>query len=275
MIKKRVKRENSEEDGLTFWQHLDELRARLIRVAIAVFAGTILAFLNREIIFDKIILAPMSDNFVTARWMCALGRFFHVESLCMQNMKFNLINVEMTGQFMTHITISFVAGIMIAMPYIFWQLWQFIKPALYEKERRYAGRAVFIMTFLFIVGVLFSYYIMVPWTVTFLGTYQVSKSVQNLPSLGSYISTVLSTILMIGVAFELPVVVFVLAKVGLMTPDFLKKNRKIALVIVLVIAAIITPSTDIFSQIIVTIPLWALYEISILVAKRVAPSVEQ
>ena len=269
-MKKKAAHADSDEDGLTFWQHLDELRARLIRVAVVVVATTILAFVNRELIFDKIILAPMNGDFITFRWLCELGKILHRNSLCMQDMKLNIINVEMSGQFMTHMTISFVAGIIIAMPFIFWQLWGFIKPALYEKEKRYARLAVFIMSLLFIIGIVFSYYIMVPWTLNFLGTYQVSSNVRNMLSLQSYISTVLTTVLWVGVAFELPVLVYVLAKVGIMTPEFLKKNRKFAFVIVLILAAIITPP-DVLSQVIVTVPLWALYEISIVVAKKVAP----
>jgi sec-independent protein translocase protein TatC len=270
--KKSKKRQISKE--MTFWEHLGELRKRLIRIVLSVLVMSIVAFVNRDIIFDKIILAPKDGDFITYRWLCKLGAWLHVDSLCMTDTHIKLINFNLSGQFMTHMTISMVVGLILAMPYIFWQLWQFVKPALYEQERKYARTAVFIMSALFIIGVVFSYFFMVPWTLNFLGTYQVSSLVENQIALNSYISTVVSVILSVGATFELPVVIFVLAKLGIISPQFLIKNRKYAFVIVLIIAAIITPP-DVFSQIIVTIPLWALYEASIIVAKRVSPKDEE
>jgi sec-independent protein translocase protein TatC len=269
---KSKKRQSSKE--MTFWEHLGELRKRLIRIVLSVLLMSIVAFINRDIIFDKIILAPKDGDFITYQWLCKLGAWLNVESLCMTDTHIKLINFNLSGQFMTHMTISMVVGLILAMPYIFWQVWQFIKPALYERERKYARTAVFIMSALFIVGVVFSYFFMVPWTLNFLGTYQVSALVENQIALNSYISTVVSVILSVGATFELPVVIFVLAKLGIISPQFLIKNRKYAFVIVLIIAAIITPP-DVFSQIIVTIPLWALYEASIIVAKRVSPRDEE
>jgi sec-independent protein translocase protein TatC len=186
-------------------------------------------------------------------------------------MSLSIINLNLSGQFMTDMTVSMFAGLILAAPIIIFQLWQFVMPALYVKERRYARQAVFVMSFLFFIGVLFSYYFMVPWTLNFLGTYQVSSTVANQISLSSYISTVTTTILGVGVVFELPVVVYVLSKIGIVTPAFLKKNRKYAFVLILILAAIITPP-DVFSQIMVTVPLYGLYEISILVSKRVSPA---
>lgn len=258
---------------MSFWDHLTELRKRLIRIIIAVIAMASLAFTQRNIIFDKIILAPKDGDFITFKWLCKLGDLIHVDSLCMTDTHIKLINFNLSGQFMTHMTISLVAGLILATPYIIWHLWQFIKPALFAKERRYAAAAVWIMSGLFLIGVLFSYYFMVPWTLNFLGTYQVSGNVENQISLSSYVSTVTSVILSVGLVFELPVVIYVLARLGIVTPSFLRKNRKYAFVLVLIVAAIITPP-DVFSQIIVTIPLYGLYEISILVASRVAPKEE-
>ncbi len=276
-----VAEENSENglprgkaNEMTFWEHLTELRSRLLRVIIAVLVLSVVAFIYSRFIFDKIILAPKSSDFITYRWLCSLGRFLHIDSLCLQKMNIEIINLNLSGQFMTDMYISIFAGLLLATPYIFWEAWKFIKPALYVKEQRYARSAVFIMSGLFLIGVLFSYYFMVPWTLNFLGTYQVSSSVNNQISLSSYISTVISVILSVGVVFELPVVVYVLAKIGIMSSDFLKRNRKYAFVVVLIIAAIITPP-DVFSQIIVTMPLWLLYEVSILVAKRVEPKEEK
>jgi sec-independent protein translocase protein TatC len=259
---------------MSFWDHLEELRKRLIRSVFAWVALSILAFTQRNIIFDKIILAPKDGSFITFRWLCQLGDWLNVDSLCMKSMSIHLINYNLSGQFMTHMTISMVVGLILAVPYLFYQIWAFIKPALYEKERRYASKAVFVMSGLFMIGISFAYYFIVPWTLNFLGTYQVSTSVANQISLDSYISTVVSTVFSVGLVFELPVVVFVLAKIGILTPSFLKKNRKYAFVIVLIIAAIITPP-DVFSQMIVTLPLWILYEASILVASSVAPKEEE
>lgn len=255
---------------MSFWDHLTELRKRLVRMILAWLVMSVVAFMNRELIFDKIILAPKDTSFITYKWLCQLGTFLHADSLCLPPMSLSIINLNLSGQFMTHMTISMFAGVILASPFIIFQLWQFVIPALYEKERRYARQAVFVMSFLFFIGVAFSYYFMVPWTLNFLGTYQVSASVANQISLSSYIGTVTSTILSVGLVFELPVVVYVLSKLGIITPEFLKKNRKYAFVIILILAAIITPP-DIFSMVIATIPIYSLFEISILVSKRVAP----
>lgn len=256
---------------MTFWEHLTELRKRLFRMILAWFVMSVIAFIYSRFIFDKILLAPKEPDFITYKWLCQLGKLIHAENLCLPPMSLTIINLNLSGQFMTDMTVSMFAGLIIGSPFIIYQLWQFIMPALYDKERRYARRAVFIMSFLFIIGVLFSYYLMVPWTLNFLGTYQVSSMVVNQISLSSYISTVTSTILGVGVVFELPVVVYVLAKIGIITPALLKNNRKYAFVIILIVAAIITPP-DVFSQMIVTVPLYALYEISVLVAVKVAPA---
>jgi sec-independent protein translocase protein TatC len=255
---------------MTFWDHLTELRKRLIRMVLAWLVMTVVAYVNSRFIFDKILLAPKDTSFVTYKWLCKLGGLLHVDSLCLPPMSLTIINLNLSGQFMTDMTVSMFGGLILAFPIIIFQLWQFVMPALYVTERRYARQAVFVMTILFMIGVLFSYYFMVPWPLNFLGTYQVSTSVANQISLSSYISTVTTTILSVGVVFELPVVVYVLSKIGIITPEFLKKNRKYSFVIILIVAAIITPP-DVFSQLMVTIPLYSLYEISIMVSKRVSP----
>jgi sec-independent protein translocase protein TatC len=268
------KSKSSPAKEMSFWDHLEELRKRLIRSVLAWVALSMLAFTQRDIIFDKIILAPKDGTFITYRWLCQLGDWLHMDSLCMKTLSIHLINYNLSGQFMTHMTISMVAGLILAVPFLFYQIWQFIKPALYEKERMYASKAVFIMSALFMIGIGFAYFFMVPWTLNFLGTYQVSAAVANQIALDSYISTVVSVVFSVGLVFEMPVVVFVLAKLGILSPSFLRKNRKYAFVIVLIVAAIITPP-DVFSQMMVTLPLWILYEASILVAARVAPKEEK
>lgn len=272
-VSNKKKNKSSPAKEMSFWDHLEELRKRLIRSVLAWVSLSVLAFTQRDIIFDKIILAPKDGTFITYRWLCSLGELLHVDSLCMKSLSIQLINYNLSGQFMTHMTISMVVGLILAVPYLFYQIWAFIKPALYEKERKYASKAVFVMSALFMLGITFAYYFMVPWTLNFLGTYQVSSSVANQIALDSYISTVVSVVFSVGLVFELPVVVFVLAKIGILSPSFLKKNRKYAFVIVLILAAIITPP-DVFSQMMVTLPLWILYEASIIVASRVAPKEE-
>jgi sec-independent protein translocase protein TatC len=225
------------------------------------------AFVNREFIFDQIILAPLNDDFIANRILCRLGELLNMPSICLGNLKLKLINISLSGQFLMHMYISFFIALTVASPYIIWEIWRFIRPALYDNERKHSRGAVLVMSLLFILGLLFSYFLIVPLTLNFFGNYQVSDSVTNQIALTSYISTVVSVTFSMGVVFELPVFVFFLAKVGILTPAFLRKNRRYMIVILLTLAAIITPP-DVVSQILVVIPLWGLYELSIVVAAR-------
>jgi len=256
------------ENEMSFWEHLEELRWHILRSIISVLILAIVAFLNRHIIFDMIILAPKDSEFITNRLLCQLADLISVKALCIDDLALKIINIKMSGQFMTHMYISFVAGIIVAFPYILAEIWGFIRPALMPNEKKHSGGAVFVCSLLFISGVLFSYFLIVPLTVNFLGTYQVSGFVQNTISLNSYISTVVSVTLSVGLVFELPVFIYFLTKVGVVTPSFMRKNRKYMLVIILVLSAIITPP-DVFSQILVCLPLFGLYEISIKISQRV------
>ncbi len=268
MEKINTKNTEPKEKVMSFWDHLDELRWHIMRSMIAVVILAIVAFLNRTIIFDYIILAPSNSNFVTNRILCQVGHWLSVNALCIKEMKLQIISIKMSGQFLTHMYISVVAGFILAFPYILWELWSFVKPAMKEKEQKYSSGGVFISSALFIMGILFSYFLIVPLTVNFLGTYQVSSSVYNQISLSSYINTVVSVTFSVGIVFELPIIVYFLTKIGIITPDFMKKNRKYMYVIMLILAAIITPP-DMFSQILVVIPLIVLYEFSIGVSNRV------
>ncbi len=256
------------EKVMSFWDHLEDLRMHLIRSIIAVIVLATIAFLNRKIIFDIIILAPSSSDFITYKLLCKLGHLLASNALCVNDLHLKIINIKMSGQFLTHMYISIVAGFVLAFPYILWEIWRFVQPAMYEKERKYSRGGVLVSTGLFLLGVVFSYFLIVPLTVNFLGTYNVSSEVANQISLNSYISTVVSVTFAVGVVFELPILVYFLTRIGVITPDFMKKNRKYMFVILLILAAIITPP-DMFSQIMVVIPLWGLYEFSILVSKRV------
>lgn len=265
---KEGKNRPGKEKVMSFWEHLEELRWHIIRSAIAILILSIAAFLNREIIFDKIILAPKDSEFITNQLLCRLAELINVSGLCIDALDLKIINLTMSGQFLTHMYSSIVAGLIVSAPYLIWEIWRFVSPALKRSEKKYTTGAVIVMSLLFFIGILFSYFLIVPLTLNFLGTYRVSSFVQNTISLKSYITTVVSLTFGVGIVFELPVFVYFFTKVGLLTPSFLKKNRKYALVVILIISAIITPA-DIFSQIMVAIPLYALYEISIIVSKRI------
>lgn len=253
---------------MSFWEHLEELRGHLIRSALVLLLFSIAAFINKKIIFDYVILAPKNPEFITNRLLCKAGELLSLDGLCMHDFNLSLQNINMSGQFMMHMYISIIAGLVVAAPYIIWEFWRFVKPALHSKEKKYSRGAVFATSGLFILGVLFSYFLIVPLTINFFGTYQISESVVNQINLNSYISTIVSVTIATGLVFELPVLVYFLTKIGIVTPVFLKKSRKYMLVIVLTIAAIITPP-DVFSQILVSLPLLGLYEASIWISKRV------
>ncbi|OYT16711.1 MAG: twin-arginine translocase subunit TatC [Bacteroidetes bacterium 4572_77] len=252
---------------MSFWDHLRELRGHLVRSFVAIILLAIVAFINKDFVFNHIILAPKEADFITNQWLCQLGMFFNIDYFCVSDFSLKIININMAGQFMTHLYISFMAGVVLAAPYIIYQFWSFIEPALYEHEKKNTGSTVLVCSFLFLTGVAFSYFLIVPLALTFFGSYHVSAEVANQIALGSYISMVVTVTISIGVVFELPVVIFFLTKAGLVSVDFLKANRKYMLVIILVMSAIITPP-DVFSQVMVTLPLMVLYEFSILMAKR-------
>ena len=264
--------ENSKSE-MTFLEHLEELRWHIIRSFIAIMVVAIAAFVAKHFVFDNIILAPRTPEFWTNRMLCKLGHFMHTPKLCINSKPLELMSIYMAGQFMAHIKISLIAGLIVAFPYIFFEFWRFIRPALYQNEKQHARGAIFFISFLFITGVLFGYFIISPMSVHFLGSYRVSDVVNNDINLMSYISTVASVTLASGVMFELPALVYFLSKIGLITPEFLKKYRRHALVVILTVAAIITPP-DIFSQILVSFPLIFLYEISITISKRVRRNTE-
>ena len=267
MAKKKSPKQEEQTGEMSFWGHLDTLRGTLFRSVVAIVVMGIVAFINREFIFDSIILAPKEPDFFTNRVLCRLGEWVNIPALCLGNMKLDIININLSGQFTTHMYISMFAGLIVAAPYIIWEVWRFIRPALYENERKHSRGAVVVMSLLFLLGVLFSYYLIVPLTLNFFGTYQVSESVNNQIALTSYISTVVSVTFALGLVFELPVFIYFLAKVGIVSAEFLRKSRKYMLVILLAISAIITPP-DVISQILVCIPLYGLFELSILVAKK-------
>ncbi len=249
----------------SFWQHLEKLRWHIIRITVAIFCLAILAFLNRHIVFDEIILAPLNSDFATNVFLCKIGKMLSIPSLCIDTSSLKIINVNMSGQFMTHVTISLVAGIIMAFPYIIFEIWSYVSFLFNIKNKNTGTVAILAGSTLFIIGVLFSFYLIVPLTVNFLGTYFVSADVQNTVTLGSYINTITSLVLAVGLVFELPLLVYFLSKFGVVGTGFLRKKRKYMIVAIFVIAAIITPP-DVVSQMMVSIPLLLLYEVSIWVA---------
>jgi sec-independent protein translocase protein TatC len=262
------RKQKTTEEELSFFGHLEALRWHLFRSAIAIAVFSLIAFCYKEIIFDGIILAPKNPNFWTYRAFCWLSHKYNLD-MCITSIPFTLVNNELSGQFTLHMWVAFIAGLVISFPYIFWELWCFIKPALQVKERKYTRGIVFFSTILFLMGVMFGYYILSPMSINFLGSYQVSAQIQNLISLDSYISTVTILTLATGVVFEMPIIIYFFSKIGLMTPSFMRKYRKHAFIIILIVAAIITPTPDITGQILVSIPLLLLYEISVFVSAAV------
>ncbi|MDY6800198.1 MAG: twin-arginine translocase subunit TatC [Bacteroidota bacterium] len=260
-------------NNMTFLEHLEELRWHLIRAFASVIIVAIVAFIFSDIVFNHIILAPKNPDFFTNKMLCFLGDKVKIPKLCINNEPFQIINIKMAGQFTIHITISIFAGIIVAFPYIFWEFWSFIKPALYENELKHSSGAVTISSLLFIMGVCFGYFIIAPLSIHFLGSYNVSDQVLNQINLKSYIGTVTSVTLAAGVIFELPILIYFLSKAGLVTPEFLRKYRRHAIIIVMVLAATITPP-DIFSLILVTLPLLILYEAGIVISKKIVKKLQ-
>lgn len=238
----------------TFWDHLDVLRASLIRMAIAVVIFGIVAFCMKEALFN-IVLAPCSSDFITYRLLGAEA--FHI----------HLMNTGLTEQFMVHMRTAIYAGLLVASPYILYELFRFVSPGLYQNERHYAVWIVGAAYLMFIIGTLINYFVVFPLTVRFLGTYQVSPDVANMLTLQSYIDTLLGMSLVMGVVFELPVVCALMGRMGLLTDHFMAEYRRHAVVAILVVAAIITPTTDVFTLFIVALPIYLLYEVSIQIVR--------
>lgn len=255
---------------MSFLQHLEELRWTLVRSSVAVVLGMILAFTFSTLLFDLVILAPQRADFITYRVLCDLGRWVGAgDSMCISDVGFTFQNQTMGGQFMADLMVSFVAGCILAMPYVLYQVWRFIGPGLSPKERGAVGSIVWAMAFLFLLGIAFGYYVLTPMSIQFLGSYRVgtTNAVSNEINLDSFIGTVTSLTLWTGVVFQMPLVILFLTRIGLVGPEFLRTYRKHAFVAILILAAIITPP-DVTSQILVSVPLFVLYEVSILLSAR-------
>ncbi len=254
---------------MSFTDHIEELRWHIVRALIAIIVVSVVVFFNIETIFDRVILGPAHPEFVSYKWFCTAGRAIGTEALCMDKLNLQFQNTELSGQFMMSFTTSFMIGFIVAFPYVFWEFWRFIKPALHETEVKQARGIVFWSSTLFFLGVLFSYYVIAPFTINFFANYQLSPQFQNIITMANYYETMTDLIMGMGLVFELPVVVYFLARVGILTPELMRKQRRFAIVIILVLAAVITPP-DWFSIWLVAIPLLFLYELAIGIAARVS-----
>ena len=253
---------------MSFLDHLEELRWHIIRSLIAICLLSIVAFALKSFIFGQVILGPSKPDFYTYRMFCKLGVLTHSDFFCIDELPFIIQNRKITAQFTIHITYSMVAGLILAFPYVFWELWRFISPGLYDHERSVSRGAVFFVSLLFGLGVLFGYFVVTPISINFLTNYQLDPSIQNEIDLTSYVSTILMIVVACAIMFQLPIIIFFLASAGIITPDFLKSYRKHAIIVILIISAIITPP-DVISQVLVAMPIMLLYEVGIKISKRV------
>ncbi len=255
-----------------FFGHVEAFRWHLVRSVVAWLAAVILIFINIDWVYDNIILAPANQTFFTYGALCRFGNWLHLgDALCMPAIKIDFQVTEVNGTFTSAINIAMIGGLIAAFPYICWELWRFIKPALSSKEKRYSRGGIFWVSLFFFTGAVFGYYLLAPFTFNFLAGFTLGKSgmIQYRPSVNDYVDSLTNLILGCGIAFELPVFCFILAKIGLVTGTLLKKYFKFAFVVILIVAAIITPSPDWTSQFLVAVPLLMLYWISILIATRV------
>lgn len=244
----------NDSESLTFWEHLDVLRGSIIRMLVAAVVAGVAAFVLKDVLFS-IVLAPSSSDFVTYR---LLG----VEPFSIE-----LVNTGLTEQFMIHMKVALVAGILIASPYILYLLFRFVSPALYDNERRYSVRLTVTAYVMFIIGVAVNYFVVFPLTVRFLGTYQVSTDVHNMLTISSYVDTLAMMSLVFGIVFEIPVISWLLARFGLLKSTWMSRYRRHAVVVIVAVAAVITPTSDVFTLLLVALPIWLLYEASVLIVR--------
>jgi sec-independent protein translocase protein TatC len=268
------RKENTPEGAeMSFVDHLEELRWHIMRAVIAILICAIACFIYIDELMDVVIFGPIEKGFVTYEWLCKFGHKIGAgDSLCLPVPNVQMQTTTFGGQFISSITIAFISGLIIAFPYVFWEVWRFIKPALKPAELKHTRGAIFFVSFFFLLGVAFGYFLLAPFTFSFLSNYKIGTHniIETKPVLNDYIDNLIDITVGAGLAFELPVVSFVLTRIGLITPGFLKEYRKYAYVGLLVIAAVITPSPDWMSQLIVVLPLILLYELSIVISGRVA-----
>lgn len=266
-----MKAVSSEE--MTFWDHLDDLRKRIIYSLIFVGVASVLLFIYMPSLFDRVILAPCHSDFIFYKWLGDLSRFVPVmPDFFVAKLDVRIINVNLATQFMTHMSLSFWLAVVLSFPFLIYQLWLFVRPGLYENERRNIGWAFLLGNFMFFLGVTVSYLLVFPLTLRFLATYELSREIQNFISLDSYIDNFMMLLFLMGIVFELPLLAMLLSKLGILNRSFFHKFRKHALVVILILAAVITPTGDPFTLTVVFLPVYLLWELSALLVR---PAIEK
>jgi sec-independent protein translocase protein TatC len=259
---------------MAFTDHIEALRWHLVRALSAIIIAAIVVFFNIEWIFTHIILGPANKDFISYRLLCDFGKLIHVDALCMDQINIKFQNTELSGQFMMSFSSSFMLGFIIAFPYVFWEFWRFIKPALKEVELKYARGIVFWSSLLFFLGVGFAYFLIAPFTINFFANYQLSPQFENIITIANYYDTMGDLVFGLGLVFELPILVYFLSRLGILTPKLMRDQRRFAIVIIMVLAAVITPP-DWFSIFLVAIPLVLLYEAGIVVSAKILKEKKQ
>lgn len=264
------KRKKDPTAEMSFIDHLEDLRWHVIRSVIAILIGAIAVFIYSDFVINRIVMGPAHQDFVSYRIFCSLGHSIGIgETLCFGKVPVSFLSTTMTGQFIASFTVAFVGGFVVAFPYVFWEFWRFVRPALSEKEVKKTRGVIFWVSFLFFLGVGFGYFVLTPFMINFYFTYKLSPLIEIKPTFSDYLENLVYTTVGIGVLFQMPLLVMVLARIGIVTARFLRKYRRHAFVLIIIAAAIITPSTDPFSLAIVTVPLYLLFEASIIIASRI------
>lgn len=264
MAKKRKNR-----NEMSFIEHLEDLRWHIIRTLLVIVSMAVVFLIWPDFVFDTIILGPKNPDFPTYRIMCNLGEAMHIAGLCISELDYNLFYLNISSPFFLYLRIGIMGGAIFAFPYILWEVWRFVRPGLHYNEKRNLGGLIFVGTLLFYIGCFFGYFLLAPFSINFLANFELSSRIQNQFTFDSYLGILTGMVLWTGVIFEIPMIAYFLARLGLLTKDFMQKQRKFSFVAGLVLAAVITPSGDAFSLFLVATPLWLLYEVSIVVVKRV------
>ncbi len=256
------------ESTLTFWEHLEVLRWSLLRIIALLFVVVAVIFSNKDFVFNSIILPPLDGSFITYQWMCRLSEMLKMPSLCPGEFTLQLVNYDISGQFMAHISTSFTFALVLVVPFLLFEIWRFVAPALYSNEKSTIAAIFLSSSVLFYLGALVSYLLIFPLSIRFLGSYQVSTLVPNHIALQSYLATLYLLIFALGILFELPVLAYLLSRAGIINRGMLRAGRNIAVMVILILSAIITPTTDPFTMLVVAAPIYFLYELSILICRK-------
>ncbi|WP_153800236.1 twin-arginine translocase subunit TatC [Foetidibacter luteolus] len=276
MAKSFLGRRSGEKQEMAFVDHLEELRWHIIRSVIVILVMAVIIFINIRWVYENIIAGPINPSFVSYKALCDFSHWLHIgDALCMPPVKVILQTTVVGGQFLSAISISFIGAFIAAFPYVFWEFWRFVKPALKPKEVKNTRFIIFWVSFFFFLGAAFGYFILGPFTFNFLTSFKLGFMVETKPTINDYLDNLTNIVLGCGLAFELPVLSFALTRIGIITPGLLKRSRKFAIVVILIVAAVITPSPDWMSQLIVFIPLFLLYQLSVLISSRVYKKMEK